>query len=260
MHDESLLSKVEQVLSNAWGGDVHLLFQTYFEEHPHVVRLTVAQAPPSCPSTVILKRWRAEGEERYDPDISPIGLFNDWASLEFLANVMGRETCAPQVYAANEDDGFVVVEDLASEYALDQALWKGNAAEATQALMKYGQLLGLLHGRTAGQLGLYIEIRKRLSSDFQVHLQNYFESFQGMVADLRSLAIEVPPSALRDIQEAAENLSQPGDFTAFTHGDPVFGNIITKQDRWYLIDFEAARLRHALYEGVYPLMLFPTSG
>ena len=260
MHHESQLSKVEQLLSNNWGGDVHLSFQAGFEEHPHVARLTVTQAPPSCPSTVILKRWRVEGEERYDPDISPIGLFNDWASLEFLANVMGSETCAPHVYAADEDAGLIVVEDLSSEYSLGQALWKGNAAEATQALMKYGQLLGLLHGRTAGQLDLYIEIRKRLSSEFDPHPQNYFESFQGMVADLRSVAIEVPPSAFRDIQDAAALLSQPGNFTAFTHGDPVFGNIITKQNRWYLIDFEAARLRHALYEGVYPRMLFPTSG
>jgi hypothetical protein len=36
---------------------------------------------------------------------------------------MGNETCAPQVYAGNKDEGFVVVEDLASKYSLDRALW-----------------------------------------------------------------------------------------------------------------------------------------
>ena len=55
-------------------------------------------------------------------------------------------------------------------------------------------------------------------------------------------------------------LSQPADFSAFTHGDPVFGNIIDWQGHWHLIDFKAAGLRHALLDGAYPRMFFPTSG
>jgi tRNA A-37 threonylcarbamoyl transferase component Bud32 len=260
MLEKSLVSKVEQVLSAVWGGDVCLSFEADFEEHPHVARLTVTQAPTSAPPTVILKRWRVEGQERYDPGFSSSGLFNDWASMEFLANVMGNESCAPHVYAGNQDAGFIVVEDLTGDYPLEKALRKGNAVEATQALIEYGKLLALLHGKTAGHFDRYAAIRKRLSSDYHVQPENYFEFFEAIVADLRRLAIEVPPAALGDIHEAARLLSQPGEFTAFTHGDPVFGNIIEKQGRWQLIDFEVARLRHALYEGTYLRMLFPTSG
>jgi tRNA A-37 threonylcarbamoyl transferase component Bud32 len=260
MLEKSLLLNVEQALSAVWGSDVRLSFEADFDEHPHVARLTVIQAPPSAPSTVILKRWRVEGEERYDPSFSSGGLFNDWASMEFLANVMGNEARAPHVYAGNQDAGFIVMEDLTGQYPLAEALRNGDSVEATQALIEYGKLLALLHGKTAGHFDLYSAIRKRLSNDYHVQPENYFECFEAIVADLRRIAIEVPPAALRDIHEAARHLSHPGEFIAFTHGDPVFGNIIDRQGRWHLIDFEVARLRHALYEGTYLRMLFPTSG
>ena len=115
------------------------------KRHPHVARLTVTQAPTSAPSTIILKRWRVEGEERYDPSFSSAGLFNDWASMEFLANVMGNNSCAPRVYVGNQDAGFIVMEDLTGQYPLEEALRNGNAVQATQALIEYGKLLGLLH-------------------------------------------------------------------------------------------------------------------
>lgn len=260
MLEKSLLAKVERALSDTWGGDVRLSFLSNFEEHPHVVRLTVAQAPTSAPSTVILKRWRAEGEERYDPGFSAIGLHNDWASMEFLANIMGDESPGPRVYVGNMDEGYIVMEDLTGPDSLAHALQNGTSAEAAQALVMYGELLGRLHGKTAGHLDLYIEMRKRLKTGYHFLPENYFEIFEGIIAALKGSAIDVPPVALRDIQEAASILSQPGEFTAFTHGDPVFSNIINHQGHWRLIDFEAARLRHALYEGAYLRMLFPTSG
>lgn len=260
MLERSLLAKVERALSDAWGGGVRLSFLANFKEHPHVARLTVAQAPTATPATVILKRWRVEGEERYDPGFSRIGLHNDWASMEFLANVMGDESPGPRVYVGNIDEGFIVMEDLAGQDSLAEALQNGDTAEATQALIMYGRLLGQLHGKTVRHLGLYTEMRKHLNTDYHSQPENYIEIFGGIVAALRDSAIGVPTVALRDIQRAAELLSRPGDFAAFTHGDPVFSNIINHQGHWRLIDFEAARLRHALYEGAYLRMLFPTSG
>ncbi len=260
MLEKSFLAKVERALSDTWGGEVRLSLLANFEEHSHVARLTVAQAPTSTPSTVILKRWRVEGEERYDPGFSTIGLHNDWASMEFLANVMDDESLGPRIYVENMDEGFIVMEDLTGQDSLAQALQNGNSAEAAQALIMYGRLLGRLHGETAGQFGIYVELRKRLKTDYHFQPENYFEIFEGIVAALKESGCDVPPAPLRDIQVAADLLSQPGDFTAFTHGDPVFSNIINHQGHWRLIDFEAARLRHALYEGAYIRMLFPTSG
>lgn len=260
MLEKTLLVKVERALSDAWGGDVRLSFLSNFKDHPHVARLTVAQAPTSMPLTVIIKRWRVEGEERYDPGFSLIGLHNDWASMEFLATVMGDESPGPRFYVGDLHEGFIVMEDLAGQDSPAEALQNGNSAEATQALIMYGKLLGQLHSRTAGHLDLYTEMRKRLNTDYHFQPENYIEIFEGIVTALKEIAISVPPAALRDIQEAAELLSRPGDFVAFTHGDPVFSNIINHQSHWRLIDFEAARLRHALYEGAYLRMLFPTSG
>ena len=84
MLDKLVLSNVERSLSNAWGGDVRLVFQEDFEEHPHVMRLAVSQAPASAPSTVILKKSRTEGEERNHSSDSSIPFFNDWRYRDIM--------------------------------------------------------------------------------------------------------------------------------------------------------------------------------
>jgi hypothetical protein len=68
------------------------------------------------------------------------------------------------------------------------------------------------------------------------------------------------PVSLADVRQAAETLSQPGCFLAFTHGDPVLSNLVEVRGRLRLVDFEAASFGHALVEGVNPRLLFPTSG
>jgi tRNA A-37 threonylcarbamoyl transferase component Bud32 len=260
MSEQTLLSKVESALSNAWGGSVQLSFKQRIEEHPHVARLTVQKAPASAPKNVMLKRSRGEGEERFSPEFSAGHFFNEWVNMEFMSTLLGDQSPAAQIYAGDQTEVFFVTEDLGDNVPLKQALWGGDASKATQVLIHYGELLGRLHGETASHFDDYTHIQHRLNPNYALPTENYLDYFRNPVRKLESLGIELPPSALDDIHEAAGKLSQPNSFSAFTHGDPVFSNIIDWQGRWRFIDFEAARFRNALLEGIYPRMFFPTSG
>jgi len=57
---------VERALFSAWGGSVRLGLLERMEEHEHVARLAVQHAIPGAPQTVILKRWRSPGDDRFD--------------------------------------------------------------------------------------------------------------------------------------------------------------------------------------------------
>ncbi|MEO8392359.1 MAG: phosphotransferase [Chloroflexota bacterium] len=259
MSEQTLLSKVESALSSAWGGSVELSFQERIEDHPHVARLTVLKAPASAPKTVILKRSRGEGEERFT-EASASHFFHEWANTEFLTTLLGDQQLAPQIYAGDRTERFFVLEDLGDSVPLNQALWGGDSSLATQVLIHYGELLGRLHGETASHFDDYTQIQQRLNPSLALPPETYMDYFRDQITNLERLGIELPPSALSEIQEAAAKLSHPNDFSAFTHGDPVFGNIIDWQGRWRFIDFEAARFRNALLEGIYPRLFFPTSG
>lgn len=260
MSEKRRLAKVENALSSAWGGDVQLAFRESIEEHPHVARLTVQRAPVSAPQTVILKRWRTEGEEGFSPEYSANHLLNDWASMEFLSSLLGDMSPTPQIYAGDQVEGFFVTEDLADFCPLKEALWSGDSARATQVLTHYGEFLGRLHGETAGHFDDYLRIQRQFNPNYSLSTDNHLNFLQTSVKDLARWGIEIPPSALDDTYEAAGKLSASGSFNTFTHGDPVFSNIIDWQGRWRFVDFEAARFRHALLEGLCPRMFFPTSG
>lgn len=254
------LFKVEQVLSAAWRGEVRLAQLHSYDDHPHVSRLNVVQAPAGAPETVFLKRARAEGEDRFDAGCSIDQLFNDWASLEFLHSVFSAEPICPRLIAGSREAGLLVLEDLTGERPLEQLLQAGKAGQAARALVDYARLLGRLHGGTAGRLAGFVAARQRFHSEESALPENYVDEFRYQTDDLARLGLPVPPPALLELQQAANRLTQPGDFCAFTHGDAVFSNIIERQGRLQLLDFEAGRFRHALYEGAFLRMHFPTSG
>ncbi len=254
------LTPVEKVLSQAWGGPVRLSLQSPIDDHPQVARLIVQEAPAHAPPTVMLKRWRQARENRYVPGDSSEHLYTDWAGMNFLTALQGSASLAPRVFAGDRTAGFFVAEELAGTFPLEAALWGHAASAATQALIMYGEMLGRLHSVTAQHFQLYADLRRQLSTSYSPDTEDFHPYFQAFAQALRRLGFALPPAARADLSAAAALLSEPGSFSTFTHGDPVFTNVIACQGRWRLIDFEAARFRHALLEGAFPRMLFPTSG
>lgn len=118
-------------------------------------------------------------------------------------------------------------------------------------------MLAHLHGKTLGHSDILSAMRESSSRSYSVNFPQLFES---SLKTLERLGYKLSQAALRDVEQAADVLSNPGVFSAFTHGDPVFNNIIKWQGHWRLIDFEGAHFGHALWEGVNPRLYFPTSG
>jgi hypothetical protein len=106
------LSAIEIALSDAWGGTVKLVLREALDNLRHIARLAVLASPPAMPKTVILKRWRSEGDEGFDPNSFDSALFTEWAGLEFAAQIFGKSTLTPQLYIGDKEKGFLVIEDL----------------------------------------------------------------------------------------------------------------------------------------------------
>jgi hypothetical protein len=260
MSESIPLSRVESALSSAWGGDVQLSFQAFIADHPHVARLAVQKAPTSMPPTVIVKRWRIDEQDPNSREFSASLLAREWASIRLLSTVLGGASPAPQLYAGDLSEGFLVMEDLGDRQPLKEALWGGDRSKGAQALVVYGDILGQVHGKTANQSDLFTTLQRQLNPHYTEPNENYLDMFQAPIQTLERIGIEISPSALDDIGEASRKLTQPGNFTAFGQGDPVEQNFIEWQGRWRIIDFEAGIFHHALLEGVFPRLFFPTSG
>lgn len=226
-------------------------------ESLHVQRIEVLEGPPGSPPTVILKRTRGTGEEKFDPDVSSRQLLNEWASIQFLAWVMGSESPAPKFLAGDRELGFILLEDYPGNETLLQVFMNGDAARASLHLTQFAALLGELHGRTLQRPDKFNAFREQL--DFSpLPDTDYGQFFQRSIETLENLGVVLPSAALADAQQVVEVLGNPGEFDVFTHGDFVFHNCFLRQNRLYLVDFENARFRHALWEGAYFRMLFPS--
>jgi tRNA A-37 threonylcarbamoyl transferase component Bud32 len=256
---KDLINQVEGALAEKWGDAVYVAEYQSIQEHHHVTRLKLENAHLHMPKTVILKRWRNKDDERYDPELSKNHFFNEWASLQFLSEVLGSETPAPKIIVGDQTSGFLVIEDLPGDEPLS-ALFGNDPEYATDKLIGYAESLARLHGKTLGRFDTFHSIRHKLNESYVPEIMNYFEFFEKSQKTLERVGVTLSQKAIDDVKRIAEIFTLPGEFLTFTHGDPVFSNYIECQGKMKFIDFEASRFRHALWEGVYPRMIFPTSG
>jgi hypothetical protein len=72
------------------------------------------------------------------------------------------------------------------------------------------------------------------------------------------LGARVEPSFLEEVATTLIALHTPGPFWAYLHGDPCPDNVVYTGAQLRLIDFEFGGFGHALCDGTYGRMLFPT--
>jgi len=260
MPEASLLAEAESALAQVWGGAVKLAIEQSWEDHPHVSRVTVQSAPAAAPATVILKRARDVERDQLVPGFSAQRLMIEWANNRFLAAKLGDEVLLPRIYAADAHRGYLIMEDLGTTEPLNDALWGKNPQAAAQVMVRYGALLGRLHGKTAGQRDEFIHMQRQLNPNYLHPVENYWDILQPALETLKRAGIDLPTGAVKDVRAAADKLTDPGDFSSFIHGDPVHSNILEQAGRWGIIDLEGGVFRHALIEGAYPRLVFPTTG
>jgi hypothetical protein len=212
---------------------------------------------------VVLKRARVEDYRPEDADSWPAqGLFRDWAGLQFLGETAGEVTGCPRFYGGDRDAGFVLMEDLGTGESLADRLLHGTAQNAEEGLLLLAGVLGRMHAATSGREEEYLRVRGALSSwedPDRVRMANGVrESRQKTEEACAAIGVPVGPAFAADVETIARALESPGPFLAYTHGDPCPDNTLVKGDGLRLFDYEFGGYRHALVDGVYGRIRFPT--
>jgi hypothetical protein len=264
--DMEILSQqkaIEQVLTARFGGKARLGQGMALNERTHVARFPVLEAPAECPATVIVKGWTAWDDQTYEPESkdpwSPSSrLFNDWAALQFLSEVMGDSSPAPRYVTGDRAIGFFVMEDIGSGIDPAQALLGNDPRQAEALILELAASLGRMHAATAGQKATYEKLRTELGPVSPWIADRNRALISDWLASLEKLGIKPRPGIQQDLDRVLQALIDPGPFLAFNHGDPCPDNWRNINGRLRLFDFETSGFRHALQDGVYGRMHFPS--
>ena len=132
-----MIGRAQLLLGQRWAVPVRLGEVQQISEPRRrnlLLRCTVEDGPADGPMSVILKRAR---QRRYDPDDPKsrpaVGLFRDWAGLEFLSSLGTHQLASPKFYGGDRAAGFFLMEDLGGSQDLDHVLTYGSASQARQA-------------------------------------------------------------------------------------------------------------------------------
>lgn len=252
----------EQILTETFGETVHLGpgCDLGGSARSKVLRFPVLEGPASAPTSVIVKQANTD---TFDPETANSAawmFFNDWASLQFLSQIEMPTPLAPTFYGGDRQAGLFVMEDLGQGTRLDHLLLGNNAEAAEAGLLTYAEMHGRLHAQTLGRQAEHLSIREALGP--ATPLDEYY-TYSWLVPSLHAitemLELEVAPAGVdAELASLAAVLNKPGPFLTFIQADAAPDNILHDGTNWRLIDFEGGRHTHALLEGVYCRMPFPT--
>ncbi|MEO7912220.1 MAG: phosphotransferase [Roseiflexaceae bacterium] len=259
---EDISAIVERILSETFGGAVELDRAEALQEREHVARFVVHRALAGAPASVVVKRARAWEGQTYDPDSSAprsvaAHLFNDWVGLQLLSEASGADTIAPRFYGGDRAAGLFVIEDLGAGVSPDEALLGDDPAAAEESMVALARMLGRMHGATIGWQARYTQMRSALGP-YVPDYHDYRWLVDGFLATTTALDVPLRNGVTADLETLIDALSNPGPFLAYTHGDPCPDNWVWAGDRLRLFDFEAGGFRHALTDGVYGRIHFPS--
>ena len=203
---------------------------------------------------------KATGSASYDPAaenaLETSGLVREWVATAYIAARAPGRGHGSALLAGSVSRGLLIFEDLGANLAsLVDPLHKGTADEAERALTLYATALGRLHVDTADCQPSHHETfqsvfgpgRPRRPSGWRVEKEADF-----VVGRLGGAA---PAS---ELELLSERLSHPGPWQCLVHGDPCPDNALIVDGSIRLIDYEHARPSHALLDGIYWQIGFPT--
>lgn len=251
----------ERVLAEYFGGPVKLGEGRDLggSNRSKVWRFSISEGPASVPASVIVKRVSLETCDAETGDDAVWMLFNDWASLQFLCTLETPVPFAPTFYGGVREAGMFVMEDLGDGAQLDHLLLGNDAQAAETGLLEYAEVHGRLHALSMGRQEEYRRIREALgpATPSAIHA-SYDWLFPTLHSMAEQLGVPLQPGVDEELTRLAATLSEPGPFHVFIQADAAPDNCIRHDGHLRLLDFEGARYAHALLEGVYCRMPFPT--
>ncbi|HYO12809.1 MAG TPA: phosphotransferase [Thermoanaerobaculia bacterium] len=231
-------------------------------------RCSLEGAGPGVPASVFLKAGKpAQGRREFDPSDgnaqgSAYRLFNSWAGLRFLAGLCGEGGVSPRWVAGDRDLGFMLMED-AGETSVEEVLLGADAGAAERGLLDMARAVGRIHAASRGQRETYEAIRFALGPrGDEREVWGTGPWLRIMVdklrANLENVGFTAEESFYAELAGTVRALGEPGPFLVYTHNDLCPDNVRLRAQGAVLIDFEHGGFRHAMTDGAYVRMLFPT--
>lgn len=120
--------------------------------------------------------------------------------------------------------------------------------------------LGKMHALTIGKEAVYDNIRNRLGPrDKPPSMTSEWRQLVGKLDKVcERIGVKPHRGTKTDMKTVAAFIAAPGPFLAYTHGDPHPMNALPVGDERKLLDFEFGKFRHALTEGIYGRLCFPS--
>jgi hypothetical protein len=256
---QEILARAEEALSTASGkmlklGNVEVLSND--DRRNFIARATAHDVDDRARSVIV----KATRSSTYNPTAANLlqasGLAKEWVAGAFLAAHASGRGHGSALLAGDVATGVVVFEDLGKHLpSLVDPLLKGTAQEAERALKLYATALGRLHADTIGCIDTYQETFESIFGSGRPRgaLGWRLEKEAELVAD--RIGGILPANELEFL---SSRLVDPGPWLSLTHGDPCPDNSLLVHESIRLIDYEFARPSHALLDGIYWRMGFPT--
>lgn len=228
-------------------------------DRSYTYRYVVIDGPDEVPASAVVKKVRPWSDGKaYDPDVAEnpaIGLLNDWAGLEFLNEVSEGMSSTPQCYGGDREAGLFVMQDMGSPRRLDHILLGDDEEEAEQALIQLAISLGRMHASTIGKQALFADRREALGPTKPYSL-SWLRVRTRELEEM--LDIGIGPEVNEQIDDCIAALETPGPFTAYVHDDPCPDKGLWMDGQIKLLGFGSGAYRHALIDGTYGRILFPS--
>jgi hypothetical protein len=262
---ERVLEAAQKALSERFGGLVALSQAAVLQSsgRSRVLRCRVEGEPSDLPASLILKQALGDAERAYDPEDAPPfspawRFFNDWTGAEFLSAVSapGAPPVCPRFYGGDRAAGFVLLEDLGEGESLADLLQGADPVRAEQALLAFATTLGRMHAATIGREAEYLRRRRALGAPEEAAPEG--AAYPRFREGCEAIGFLLSPEVEAEVAAVTAAMRQPGPFRAYTHGDPCPDNTRCADGQLRLLDFEFGAFRHALRDGVYGRILFPT--
>jgi hypothetical protein len=256
---QEVLAQAGDALARASGdrlklGDAEVLSE---DGRRNFIARAVASYADGRARSVIVKATRSSS---YDPAAANVlqasGLVKEWVACAFLASRAPSRGHGAALLAGDVTNGIMVFEDLGAHLrSLVDPLLTGTAEQAERALDLYATAVGRLHADTIGCLDTYHQTfesvfgsgRPRRAPGWRLEKE----------AELVTQRIGGTPPA-SELELLSSRLLDPGPWLTLIHGDPCPDNSLVLDTGVRLIDYEYARPSHALLDGIYWRMGFPT--
>jgi hypothetical protein len=253
------VERAASALSNAFGGTVTLenIRPLSSDNRRNFIARCDAIDGDGRRRSVIVKATRSPTYDPADADVlRTSGLAREWVAAACIGAHAPARGHGGALLAGERLQGILVFEDLGAGLgSLVDPLLGRSAQAAEQALTAYAIALARLHSDMVDCGDLYHEIfqsifgagRPRRPPGWRVEKD----------AELVVSRIGGTPSA-SELESLSARLSDPGPWLSLVHGDPCPDNSLLLDGEVRLLDYEFARPSHALLDGIYWRIGFPT--